>query len=266
MPSILPKKGSVSSRPDRLHVAIIMDGNGRWARMRGLPRTAGHVAGVRALKRVIDAAPAMGVGTLTVYAFSADNWKRPAAEVSALMDLLRGYLARDVAQLVRSGVRLQMIGRRDRLPDGIADAIEDAERRTQHGRRLLLRVALDYSSRAAILEAVAQYRANLPQHRTHAEPARELTGETLVEDVDLLIRTSGERRLSDFLLWEAAYAELYFTTTHWPDFDACELASALHDYYTRERRFGGLGETVTAAPDAVPAPARAMLPAGAVAR
>ena len=263
MPSILPRSRSVSNSPDRLHVAVIMDGNGRWASMRGLPRTAGHIAGVRALKRVIDAAPSMGVGTLTVYAFSADNWKRPAAEVGALMDLLRGYLARDVAHLVRSNVRLQMIGRRDRLPDGMAEAIEDAERRTRHGRRLLLRVALDYSSRAAILEAVTQHRANLQEHSTHAELARDLTGGTLVEDVDLLIRTSGEKRLSDFLLWEAAYAELHFTQTHWPDFDACELASALHDYHTRERRFGGLGETVTDAPDAASVHAFELLPAGA---
>jgi undecaprenyl diphosphate synthase len=221
---------------ERLHVAIIMDGNGRWAQMRGMARNAGHVAGVRALKRVIDAAPAMGVGTLTVYAFSTDNWKRPAAEVQMLMGLLRTYLERDVARLVKDGVRLQMIGRRDRLGADLVGAFARAEAATQHGRRLLLRVALDYSSRDAIVEAATRCRLN----PTRSEMARQLKGALASDDVDLMIRTSGEKRLSDFLLWEAAYAELYFTSTNWPDFDACELAAALHDYYSRDRRFGAL--------------------------
>jgi undecaprenyl diphosphate synthase len=223
---------------EHLHMAIIVDGNSRWAQMRGMARSAGHVAGVRALKRVIDAAPAMGVGTLTVYAFSTDNWKRPAAEVQMLMGLLRTYLERDVARLVKDGVRVKMIGRRDRLGADLAGAFARAEAATQHGRRLLLRVALDYSCRDAIVEASVRCRLN----PTRSEMARQLKGALASDDVGLMIRTSGEKRLSDFLLWEAAYAELYFTSTYWPDFDACELAAALHDHYSRDRRFGALND------------------------
>lgn len=222
-----------------LHVAIIMDGNGRWAQARGLSRSAGHVAGVRALRRTVDAAPALGIGTLTVFAFSSDNWQRPADEVNALMGLLRAYLTQDVSRLAASGIRLQVIGRRDRLPDGLTDAIIKAERDTAYGRRLLLRVALDYSSREAILAAAAQCQA-MPTHR---DMARILAGVAPDCDVDLLIRTSGEKRLSDFLLWEAAYAELHFTDRLWPDFDACDLAAAVHEFHTRERRYGGLPGT-----------------------
>jgi len=219
-----------------LHVAIIMDGNGRWATSRGLPRSAGHAAGVRALKRTIDAAPAMGVATLTVYAFSSDNWQRPAGEVTCLMRLLRSYLSRDIAHLVRTGVRLEVIGRRDRLAAPLVNAIESAERRTQPGHRMVLRVALDYSSRDQMLKAAASCNGS----PTRAGMTRALDGPLQTGDVDLMIRTSGEQRLSDFLLWESAYAELHFTDRLWPDFDACDLAAAIGDYHRRERRYGSL--------------------------
>jgi undecaprenyl diphosphate synthase len=221
-----------------LHVGIIMDGNGRWATRRGLSRLRGHEAGVEAIRRVVEAAPDQGVGTLTLYAFSTDNWRRPKAEVTALMALLRFYLGNEVESLVKNGVRLTVIGRRDRLPDGIAAAIARAEAATSRGETLNLRIAIDYSARDAILNAAARL-AGI------SEPTRELfsqlvTGEAGLRDVDLIIRTSGEKRLSDFLLWEGAYAELYFTERMWPEFDGEALAEALVSFQRRERRFGGL--------------------------
>ena len=222
----------------KLHVGIIMDGNGRWATRRGLSRLRGHEAGVEAIRRVVEAAPDQGVGTLTLYAFSADNWRRPRAEVAALMALLRFYLASEVESLVKNGVRLTVIGRRDRLPEGIAAAIARAEAATAGGEVLHLRIAVDYSSRDAILNAAAKLAGV-------TEPSRELfsqlvTGEAGLRDVDLIIRTSGEKRLSDFLLWEGAYAELHFTERMWPEFDAQDLEEALASFHRRERRFGGL--------------------------
>ena len=222
----------------KLHVGIIMDGNGRWATRRGLSRLRGHEAGVEAIRRVVEAAPDQGIGTLTLYAFSTDNWRRPRAEVAALMALLRFYLASEVESLVKNGVRLTVIGRRDRLPDGIAAAIARAEAATAGGEVLHLRIAVDYSSRDAILNAAAKL-------ARVAEPSRELfsqlvTGETGLRDVDLIIRTSGEKRLSDFLLWEGAYAELHFTELMWPEFGPADLADALAAFHRRERRFGGL--------------------------
>ena len=221
-----------------LHVGIIMDGNGRWATRRGLSRLRGHEAGVEAIRRVVEAAPDQGVGTLTLYAFSTDNWRRPKAEVTALMTLLRFYLGNEVESLVKNGVRLTVIGRRDRLPDGIAVAIARAEAVTSRGETLNLRIAIDYSARDAILSAAARLAGV-------SEPTRELfsqlvTGEAGLRDVDLIIRTSGEKRLSDFLLWEGAYAELYFTERMWPEFDGEALAEALASFQRRERRFGGL--------------------------
>jgi len=221
-----------------LHVGIIMDGNGRWATRRGLSRLRGHEAGVEAIRRVVEAAPDQGVGTLTLYAFSTDNWRRPKAEVTALMALLRFYLGNEVESLVKNGVRLTVIGRRDRLPDGIAAAIARAEAATSRGETLNLRIAIDYSARDAILNAAARLAGV-------SEPTRELfsqlvTGEAGLRDVDLIIRTSGEKRLSDFLLWEGAYAELYFTERMWPEFDGEALAEALASFQRRERRFGGL--------------------------
>jgi len=227
-----------SSLSSQLHVGIIMDGNGRWATRRQLSRLRGHQAGVEAIRRVVEAAPGQGVATLTLYAFSSDNWRRPKAEVSALMGLLRFYLANEVESLVRNGVRLTVIGRRDRLPDGIAAAIESAEIATASGDVLHLRIAVDYSARDAILNA-ATHAAGLG-HLTREMFSRLVTGEPGLRDVDLIIRTSGEQRLSDFLLWESAYAELHFTERMWPDFAAEDLAEALAAFRQRERRFGGL--------------------------
>jgi undecaprenyl diphosphate synthase len=227
-----------SSLSSKLHVGIIMDGNGRWATRRQLSRLRGHQAGVEAIRRVVEAAPGQGVATLTLYAFSSDNWRRPKAEVSALMALLRFYLANEVESLVRNGVRLTVIGRRDRLPDGIATAIESAEIATASGDVLHLRIAVDYSARDAILNAAA--RAAGLGHLTREMFSRLVTGEPGLRDVDLVIRTSGEQRLSDFLLWESAYAELHFTERMWPDFAAEDLAEALAAFRQRERRFGGL--------------------------
>ena len=230
----------------KLHVAIIMDGNGRWAVRQGLTRHQGHIAGVEALQRVVEAAPDQGIGTLTLYAFSSDNWRRPPAEVSGLMGLLRFYLEDELDNLVRNDVRLTMIGRRDRIPAGLAREILRAEQASANGRALHLRVAVDYSARDAILRAATQVARDHDLSR--ASFAELITGEANLRDVDLIIRTSGERRLSDFLLWESAYAELYFTDRLWPDFDAEDLAEALASFHKRERRFGGL-QAVT--PEAV---------------
>jgi undecaprenyl diphosphate synthase len=227
-----------SSPSSKLHVGIIMDGNGRWATRRQLSRLRGHEAGVEAIRRVVEAAPKQGVATLTLYAFSSDNWRRPKTEVSALMALLRFYLASEVESLVRNGVRLSVIGRRDRLPDGLSDAIGRAEAATASGDVLHLRIAVDYSARDAILKAAAK--AAGMGNLTRETFSQLVTGEPELRDVDLVIRTSGEKRLSDFLLWESAYAELHFTETMWPDFEAQDLAEALTSFHRRERRFGGL--------------------------
>ncbi|MGJ5175239.1 di-trans,poly-cis-decaprenylcistransferase [Bradyrhizobium oligotrophicum] len=234
--SLQPKSPAVV---DGLHVGIIMDGNGRWATRKGMSRLRGHEAGVEAIRRVVEAAPDQGIGTLTLYAFSSDNWRRPRAEVAALMALLRVYLASEVDSLVRNGVRLTVIGRRDRLPGGIADAIGRAEAATRDGRTLHLRIAVDYSARDAILNAAARAR-EIDGLLTREAFSDLITGEAGLRDVDLIIRTSGEQRLSDFLLWEGAYAELHFAQRMWPDFDAADLAQALASFRGRERRFGGL--------------------------
>jgi undecaprenyl diphosphate synthase len=225
-----------SSEP-LLHVAIIMDGNGRWATRQGLPRPAGHRAGLEGLRKIVRAAPQMGIGTLTVYAFSADNWRRPPTEVAALMSLLHHYLRHEIDSLRKHGIRLSALGRRDRFTPRVRAALERMERETRAGDALHLRLALDYSARDAILAAVANL-AGRPLDRDSLTAA--LAGDQAVPPLDLLIRSGGEQRLSDFLLWEAAYAELYFTPCLWPDFDAAELLKALAEFYRRDRRFGGL--------------------------
>lgn len=244
-------QSDVTSQNEKLHVGIIMDGNGRWATRRGLSRARGHEAGVEAIRRIVEIAPKQGIGTLTLYAFSTDNWRRPKAEVVALMTLLRFYLANEVQSLVKNGVRLTVIGRRDRLPDGIANAIARAEDATAHGRTLHLRIAVDYSARDAILNAAAK--AAALTSLTREAFSQLVTGEAGLRDVDLIIRTSGEKRLSDFLLWEGAYAELHFTERMWPDFEASDLAEALASFHGRERRFGGLQAIM---PEEVPALSR----------
>ncbi len=231
-------KQSTQSWQDGLHVAIIMDGNGRWATQRGWPRTLGHAAGVRALRRVVRAAPDAGVGILTVFAFSSDNWQRPSAEVTALMGLLGEYLRRDAERAAAKGVRIRVIGRRDRLAPELVQSIEDAERRTARCTRLVLRIAVDYSARDAIVSASGRVRGERTRDAFLRALAPGEAGRT--REVDLLIRTGGEQRLSDFLLWESAYAELWFTPVYWPDFNGETLAEALRAYRTRDRRFGGL--------------------------
>ena len=223
----------------KLHIAVIMDGNGRWALRRGLPRSAGHKAGTEAVREIVEAAPELGIGTLTLYAFSSDNWCRPKAEVNALFALLSHYLRTEMPSFLRNGVRLSVVGRRDRLPSGLADEIRRAEEKTENGGRLHLRVAIDYSGRAEIIRAfkAARYSGML----TDDFLSRLLNGGEAARDVDLLIRTSGEQRLSDFMLWECAYAEFYFTQCLWPDFNGQELARALEVFHHRDRRFGGLG-------------------------
>jgi undecaprenyl diphosphate synthase len=226
----------------RLHVALIMDGNGRWATERGLPRAAGHREGVEAVRRVVEAAPEAGIGTLTLYAFSSDNWKRPAREVQWLMRLFREYLRSETARCRATGTRLSVIGRRDRLATSVRREIERTEARTAAGRRLHLRIAVDYSSRDSILRAaqcVGEGEA-LTRERFSRLLAIADHGDTRTPDVDLLIRTGGEQRLSDFLLWECAYAELLFLPVRFPDFAKADLTAALHAFHARERRFGGL--------------------------
>jgi len=228
-----------------LHVAIIMDGNGRWATRRGLPRSAGHRAGVNAARRVVEAAPDLGIGTLTLFAFSSDNWRRPPQEVSALMALLRHYMRAELDRLVENGARLTVIGRRDRLPDGLSEEIAAAERAAAGGKRLHLRIAIDYSARDAIAATAARWRGEATPSRE--EFAALLAGPAAGGEVDLLIRSGGEKRLSDFLLWESAYAELCFVDTLWPDFGAQELRAALTDFRSRERRFGAVTTPLVAA-------------------
>jgi len=205
-----------------------MDGNGRWALGRGLPREAGHRAGVETVSRIVEAAPGAGIGILSLFAFSSDNWRRPRLEVSSLMRLLAQYLEKEADRCVCNGVRLEVIGRRDRLSASLQQAIARVEQATVAGTRLWLRIAFDYSGRDAIL-AAAQRVGSL---------SRESLGRELGPPVDLLIRTGGERRLSDFLLWECAYAELVFFSRMWPDFGEADLAAAVREFRGRDRRFG----------------------------
>ena len=215
------------------HCAIIMDGNGRWAEARGLPRIAGHRRGADAVRTAVETAPTLGITDLTLYAFSSDNWKRPAEEVSALMHLLSRYLEEEAANCARQGVRISVIGRRDRLAPAVRNLIAKTETVTAAADKLHLRLAIDYSSRDTLLRAA------------EACAGKDLTREALAArlpapDVDLLIRTAGEQRLSDFLLWECAYAEFVFTDRMWPDFGAEDLRKAAELFRSRKRRFGGL--------------------------
>lgn len=236
------------SGPGGLHVAIIMDGNGRWAVARGRPREWGHRKGAEAVRRVVEAAPEHGIGILTLYAFSSDNWKRPEREVTLLMRLLERYLRKQSGALAENGVTLRVVGRRDRLPAEVVRAIESAEALTAGGRRMTLRLAVDYSARYALLEALRLATRSSRREIGRSELAAYL-GVAMhaggpSRDVDLLIRTGGEQRLSDFLLWECAYAELYFTRTMWPDFTGEHLAEAMKEFRARERRFGDVRKAV----------------------
>lgn len=237
----------LTERQDRLHVAIIMDGNGRWATARGRPRSAGHFIGARTVRTIVESAEDAGIGTLTLYAFSADNWKRPSREVAMLMRLFRRYLLSEVDRCVQNGVRMRIIGRRDRIPAELRRAAEAAEEATRHGTRLDLRIAVDYSARETMLIAAERLAHLRPSgeisREAFAAAMNEVTHAGPVRDVDLLIRTGGEQRLSDFLLWECAYAELYFTSRMWPEFTPSDLMAAVREFHARERRFGGVRET-----------------------
>ena len=232
----------------RLHVAVVMDGNGRWATARGLPRRRGHEAGARTVRTIVEAAPTLGIDMLTLYAFSADNWKRPRREVAGLLALFRRYLDTECARLRDAGIRLSIIGRRDRLPRALCAAIERAEGATREGHAMHLRVAIDYSGRDAIIAAAARASAaagEMTRERFAGLVAMAQHGGE-ARDVDLLVRTGGERRLSDFMLWEAAYAELWFTPRAWPDFSPAMLEAAVEEFRGRERRFGALPDVAAA--------------------
>jgi undecaprenyl diphosphate synthase len=221
-----------------------MDGNGRWAILRGQPREAGHVAGAASVRRTVESAPGLGITTLTLYAFSSDNWRRPRGEVDNLMRLLQHYLDSQCARMTERGVRFNVIGRRDRISGALRGSIEHVEKCTGEGASLHLRVAIDYSAREALLAAAGRVAAGVCPTR---EAFEEAMFETIhapggTRDVDLLIRTGGEQRLSDFLLWESAYAELYFTDVMWPDFTEADLASAVQAFAARDRRYGGVLE------------------------
>ena len=225
-----------------MHVAIIMDGNGRWATERGLPRTAGHIQGAKAERATVETAARTNVKTLTQYAFSSANWARPPAEIAALMRLFGQYLFTETRRCVEQSIRINVIGRRDRLGENLLQSIEQSERSSAAGSGMLLRIAVDYSSQYSIVQAAQ--RAERYEKPT-AEDFHRLLQEVdhcayPVSEVDLLIRTGSERRLSDFLLWESAFAELHFSDCLWPDFDEQRFRCALADYDGRQRRFGGL--------------------------
>jgi undecaprenyl diphosphate synthase len=223
-----------------LHVAIISDGNGRWATSRGLPRSAGHRAGAEAGRRVIRAAPRLGIHTLTLFALSSANWKRPAAEVNAILRLLHEYLLAETSHCIEEGVRLSVIGRRDRIPATLRQAIADSEAVTSQGTRLHLRLAIDYSAREAIFRAACKfYKVTELSPEAFSDVLSEV-GRGGSTEVDLLIRTGGEQRLSDFLLWECAFAEFVFLTKRWPDFTVADLEDALREFERRERTRGSL--------------------------
>jgi len=244
-------QNSYSSYQNGLHAALIMDGSGRWARARGLARPEGHRAGVEAVRRVIAAAPQLGVGTLTLHSFSSGNWQRPPEEVKRLFGIFEDFLFAEPTLWIQRGVRLTVFGRRDRLPSSLLQTIEYAENATSGCRRLHVRLAIDYSARQAILGAARRLNPVNPAPHLSAETeearfARLLgdAGGEIVPEVDLLVRTGGEQRLSDFMLWECAYAELYFTPVLWPDFTGEDLERALNDFQSRDRRYGAVAAAV----------------------
>lgn len=225
-----------------MHIAIIMDGNGRWASGRGLPRTAGHRAGAKAVDTVVEAAAHRGIATLSLYAFSADNWRRPQTEVGALFVLLRRYLLTQTPRCLEQSIRINVIGRRDRLAPEVLRTIERSERATAHCPGMRLRIAVDYSSQHSLLESCRRMAAEGSTDRARfVEHLADVDHCIAAPEVDLLIRTGGEKRLSDFLLWECAYAELHFVECFWPEFDAVAFSQAIDEYAKRERRFGQVG-------------------------
>jgi undecaprenyl diphosphate synthase len=227
------------------HVAIIMDGNGRWASARGLPRGEGHRRGVEALRKTVRAAGEMGIRFLTIFSFSAENWSRPPSEIRDLMGLLRRFIRNDLAELHQNGVKVRVIGERGDLDLEIRRLLEEAEELTKGNDGLTLVVAFNYGARQEIARAAARIVAKIKEGAIDASALNaDLIGQNLdapdLPDPDLIIRTSGEQRLSNFLLWQAAYSELVFVPTYWPDFDRAALEGAIAEYHRRERRFGGL--------------------------
>jgi undecaprenyl diphosphate synthase len=227
------------------HVAVIMDGNGRWAARRGLPRSAGHKAGVDALRRAVRAAADLGIEYLTIYSFSSENWSRPATEVSFLLDLLRRFIRQDVAELHHAGVKIRVVGSRDDLEPGIVSLLDDAERLTRENSKLKLVVAFNYGSRQEISRALSAIAGKIAGGKiSAADISPELIAQNLdtagIPDPDLLIRTGGEQRISNFLLWQCAYTEFVFVEEYWPDFTEEIFARALDEFRLRDRRFGGI--------------------------
>jgi len=241
-----PLPGASTSEGARpLHVAIVMDGNGRWAKQRGLPRSLGHRAGVEALKRTVSAAPKLGIGWLTVFGFSTENWSRPAAEVAELMALPKRYFESDIARLEREGVRVRVIGRREGLSSELVRLVEGAQARTDHNRAFNLNIAFNYGGQADITDAARAFAEDVAAGRRKPEDLDEtLFGSLLVTagspPPDVIVRPSGEQRLSNFLLWEAAYAELVFQDVLWPDYGEEHLKAALAVFAKRDRRYGAV--------------------------
>jgi undecaprenyl diphosphate synthase len=241
----MPETPSELERPAPRHVAIIMDGNGRWAAARHLPRLMGHRAGVNAVRNIVRAAPEFGIEVLTLYSFSSENWKRPRTEINDLMGLLRLYLRDDLEELHRNGVQIRVIGAKTHLEGDIVDLIEHAQKRTEGNSRLILIVAFNYGGQDEIVEAARRIAGDVAAGKiAAADVNRDVFVSYLatagVPDPDLVIRTSGEQRLSNFLIWQSAYSEFIFTNTLWPDFGKAELAAAIQEYQSRDRRFGGL--------------------------
>ena len=244
--------------PDRLpaHIAIIMDGNGRWARRRSLPRAAGHKAGIEVVRTTVEACSRLGIQALTLYAFSVENWKRPRTEVDMLWRLLRVYLRRELPDIMRNGIRFTCMGRLEGLPEQVRRELEAAIESTSHNNGMRLNIALNYGGRAELVDAFnsiledARIEGRLDQLAIDERAIAARLYTAGLPDPDLLIRTSGEMRISNFLLWQIAYAELYVTDTLWPDFRRSDLLHAILDYQKRDRRFGGLGlETERGQPD-----------------
>lgn len=244
-PSHDASKSSGSPAAVPRHIAIIMDGNGRWAQSRGLPRVEGHRRGVEALRRTVDAASVLGVQFLTVYSFSIENWRRPASEVSDLMGLIKFFIRRDLAELHRNGVRIRVIGSPDDVPNDVAALLHEAQETTAHNRGLTLVIAFNYGARHEIVQATRRIAEAVAAGTMRPEDVTEANFEKRlytadIPDPDLVIRTSGEMRLSNFLLWQAAYAEFVFMPVLWPDFSGENLKAAIEAYSQRERRYGGL--------------------------
>jgi undecaprenyl diphosphate synthase len=244
IPVVQPDLPSKTPPTRSIHVAIISDGNGRWATSRGFPRSAGHRAGARAARAVIEAAPRLGIHTLTLFALSSANWKRPSSEVDGILRIVHEYLLTETSHCIDQGIRLSIIGRRDRVPATLRQTIIDAEAATAHGTRLHLRLAVDYSGRNAIYNAACRFYkvTELSQESFSNVLSEVLRGGST--EVDLLIRTGGEQRLSDFLLWECAFAEFVFLSKRWPDFTVADLEAAVHEFSRRERTRGALPDAI----------------------